>query len=328
MSKPVVEEVLPQLFRAEIPLPRNPLKAVNSYIIRDRERSLVIDTGMNRDECREAMMAALKELQVDLRRTDLYITHMHVDHLGLAVMLARPNSRIYFNRPDAEILARDNVWEFLFQAAARHGFPHEELKEALARHPANRYGFADRLDFTLLQEGDRLAYGPYEFTCVHTPGHTPGHLCLYEPSRKLLISGDHILGDITPNIAAWDERENSLRVYLESLEKVYRMEMDIILPGHRGIVYNGRDRILELKRHHEERLQEVLSIMKTTGPGSAYEVAAQMKWDIDTRDWEQFPLTQKWFATGEAVAHLRYLEEAGAVRRKERDGALIFHLNS
>ena len=88
MSKPVVEEVLPQLFRAEIPLPRNPLKAVNSYIIRDRERSLVIDTGMNRDECREAMMAALKELQVDLRRTDLYITHMHVDHLGLAVMLA------------------------------------------------------------------------------------------------------------------------------------------------------------------------------------------------------------------------------------------------
>jgi glyoxylase-like metal-dependent hydrolase (beta-lactamase superfamily II) len=328
MSKPVFEEVLPQLFRAEIPLPKNPLKAVNSYIIKDKERNLVIDTGMNLEECHMAMMAVLKELQIELRRTDFYITHLHVDHLGLVGRLALPSSRIYFNSPDAEIVALTNVWEFLFQAAARYGFPQKELKDALARHPANRYSATGPFNFKLLREGDRLAYGSYEFTCIHTPGHTPGHLCLYEPSRKLFVSGDHILGDITPNISAWNDAENPLQVYLQSLDKVYRMELDLILPGHRRIVSDCRGRILDLKKHHEERLQEVLSIIKTAGPGSAYEVAAQMEWDIDTRGWEQFPLTQKWFAMGEAVAHIRYLEETGAVRRKERSGTVIFQVSS
>jgi glyoxylase-like metal-dependent hydrolase (beta-lactamase superfamily II) len=259
MSKPVFEEVLPQLFRAEIPLPKNPLKTINSYIIKDKERNLVIDTGMNLEECHTAMMEALGELQIDLHRTDFYITHMHVDHLGLVGRLALPSSRIYFNHPDAEIVALNNVWEFLFQAAARHGFPHKEL---------------------------------------------------------------------TPNISAWDDTDNSLQVYLQSLDKVYRMELDLILPGHRSIVSDCRGRILELKKHHEERLQEVLSIIKSAGAGSAYEVAAQMEWDIDARDWEEFPLTQKWFATGEAVAHLRYLEETGAARRKERNGTIIFQISS
>ncbi len=328
MSEPVFEEVLPQLFRAEIPLPNNPLKATNSYIIKDRERNLVIDTGMNLEECHTAMMAALKELRIDLHRTDFYITHLHVDHLGLVGELTSPSSHIYFNRPDAAIVALHNLWELLFRMASRHGFPKSELKDALASHPANRYSATGPFDFKLVQEGDRLAYGPYRFTCVHTPGHTPGHLCLYEPSRKLFVSGDHILGDITPNISAWDDTENPLKIYLQSLDKVYRMEIDLILPGHRRIVSDCRGRILDLKKHHEERLQEVTSIIKNIGPGSAYEVAAQMEWDIDARSWEQFPLTQKWFAIGEAIAHIRYLEDAGTIRRKQRNDTVIFQISS
>ncbi len=328
MNKPVFEEVLPQLFRAEIPLPNNPLKATNSYIIKDKERNLIIDTGMNLEECHTAMTAVLKELRIDLDQTDFYITHLHVDHLGLVGELAARSSRIFFNEPDAGIVALNNLWELLFQMAARHGFPKNELKDALARHPANRYSATGPFDFKLVKEGDRLAYGPYTFTCVHTPGHTPGHLCLYEPHRKLFVSGDHILGDITPNISAWDDAENPLKIYLQSLDKVYRMEIELLLPGHRRIVSDCRGRILELKKHHEERLQEVASIIKTIGPGSAYEVAAQMEWDIDTRIWEHFPATQKWFAIGEAIAHVRYLEDAGTVRRKQQNDTVLFHISS
>lgn len=73
----MIEEVLPNLYRAEIPLPRNPLKATNSYIIKGRGKSLIIDTGMNREECLEAMSTGLKELDIDLKKTDFFITHLH-----------------------------------------------------------------------------------------------------------------------------------------------------------------------------------------------------------------------------------------------------------
>ncbi len=326
MSKPIIEEILPQLFRAEIPLPQNPLKATNSYIIKAKSSSLIIDTGMNREECLTAMSAVLTDLGIDLRQTDFFITHLHADHLGLVGELAAPSSSIFFNQPDAEIVALANLWELLFQIAAKHGFPQNELKEALAMHPGNRYRAAGPINFELVKEGDRLTYGPYTFTCIHTPGHTPGHLCLYEQSQKLFVSGDHILGDITPNISAWDDAENPLREYLQSLDKVYPMEIELLLPGHRRIVADCRGRILELRAHHQERLQEVTSILKSKGPSSAYEIASRMDWDIVAQSWEYFPVAQKWFAIGEAIAHIRYLEDAGTVQRRQQNGTVLFYV--
>ncbi len=326
MDKPVMEEVLPQLFRAEIPLPKNPLKATNSYIIKASARNLIIDTGMNREECYTAMTAALQELEIDLTQTDFFITHLHADHLGLVSELAGPSSRVFFNRPDAGIVALTDLWQLLFHIAEKHGFPEGELEKALAAHPGNRYSHSGTIDFEFVEEGDELAYGPYTLACVHTPGHTSGHMCLYEPARKFFLSGDHILGDITPNISAWQDDENPLKEYLQSLDKVYRIEIDLLLPGHRRLVNDCRGRILELKEHHRDRLQEVAAIIKTLGRGSAYEVAAQMEWDIDARSWEDFPVAQKWFAIGEAIAHIRYLEDEGRVQRERENGTVQFYI--
>ena len=91
--------------------------------------------------------------------------------------------------------------------------------------------------------------------------------------------------------------------------------MDLMLPGHRSLIRDPIKRIDELKTHHRRRLDEVLTILDSE-PANAYGVASQMNWDIEADSWEDFPLTQKWFATGEAIAHLRYLEEKEAIRRK------------
>ena len=88
---------------------RNPLKCLNSYVILDERRSLVIDTGFRMPECREALTAGLAELGVDMRRADIFLTHLHSDHSGLASELASPGSKIYITREDGrridEILA-------------------------------------------------------------------------------------------------------------------------------------------------------------------------------------------------------------------------------
>jgi glyoxylase-like metal-dependent hydrolase (beta-lactamase superfamily II) len=79
----MIEEIIPHIYKTEIPLPGNPLKSINSYVIRDSERSLIIDTGLSRKECMDAMQAALGELGVNLRNTDFFITHLHADHFAL-----------------------------------------------------------------------------------------------------------------------------------------------------------------------------------------------------------------------------------------------------
>lgn len=312
-----MEEVLPGLQRVEVPLPRNPLKSVNSYVVKGRERDLVVDTGMNREECASVLLHALRELGVDLRKTDFFITHLHADHLGLVSSLASGESRVYFNRPESELLTS---WERIGRLILLTGIPEEELLRMLETHPGRLYGPSTLPTFTFVGEGSRIEVGEFSFTCLATPGHTRGHLCLYEPHRKLLLSGDHVLGDITPNITPLSEEENPLGAYLKSLERTASLGVELVLPGHRRPFRDLRGRVEELKLHHRLRAEEVLSLLEE-GRKTAYELASGMTWDLEG-PWEGFPPIQRWFATGEALAHLRYLEEEGRVRRVE-DGEKI-----
>ncbi len=319
------KEVMPNLYQIEIPLPNNPLKALNSYVIRGPERFLMIDTGMNRKECLEVMHLSLKELNVNLENTDFFITHMHSDHSGLVGVLATTASKVYCSRPDAEIiLSVGSQGDKLLCGARAQGFPEDELKTVLERHPGFKYAPQGNIKIDFVKDGDDVDIGDYHFICVSTPGHTGGHMCLYEPNKKVLISGDHVLDDITPNISLF-LTGNPLEDYLANLEKVYLMDIELTLPGHRNLIYDIRKRVNELRRHHQERAEEILVILQK-GSTDAYHVASQMDWDIDCPSWEQYPTPQKWFATGEAVAHLRYLEGLGKVSKELINNVNIFSI--
>lgn len=321
----MIEEVFADIFRMEIPLPGNPLKAINSYLVRNGSRSLIIDTGMNRPECREAMEACLRELAVDLERTDFFVTHMHSDHVGLVTQLERPSSKVYFNAPDAAAMRNPDPWSQMARFAGLNGFPEADLEAAIRRHPGYRFRSGVPRDFTLLKEKDTLRAGEYDFSCLETPGHTRGHTCLYEPRYKIFFSGDHILDSITPNISLWSEDLDPLDQFLNSLDKIDPYDIEHTFPGHRRPFGNPRRRISELKRHHEARNEEVISILHP-GEKTAYEVAGEMTWEIDCRTWEEFPLPQKWFAGGEALAHLQYLQGKGRVRKEVRAGKFLYSL--
>jgi len=321
----MLEEILPRLYRIVVPLPRNPLKELNSYVIKAPGRSLIIDTGMNREECMSVLSAGLGEIGIDLTRTDFFITHMHADHSGLVSSLATDTSKVYFGQADAAVVGSVDTahWERQMDFARKHGFPEEDIQRAISAHPGFKYSSAGNMDFHILKDGDTVGAGDYLFECIETPGHTRGHLCLYEPDKKILISGDHILIDITPNISLWFDGERPLNDYLASLDKVYNLDVELVLPGHRGFSGNHRQRIDELKRHHQDRADEVFSILGE-GAQSAYQVAMQMSWDIDCEQWQQFPVSQKWFATGEAIAHLYYLVEEGRVRTIMQGQGMLF----
>ncbi len=318
-----MDKIDTDFFRLEIPLPQNPLKAVNSYVIKGPHRTLVVDTGLNRPECRRTLLEGLSALDVDPDTTDFFITHFHADHLALVASIASATSTIYMNAPDVERLMAFFDRERLDRFARTEGFPEQQIDQALARHPAVQYGLERRPAFTPCTDGDTISIGAYRLICVQTPGHSFGHMCLYDASRKYLIAGDHILGDITPNIQCWFDDWNPLALYLESLDTTYRLDVALVLPGHRNVFRDCRGRIDELKKHHAQRLEEVLAILDES-PRDAYQVASRMTWDIVCDSWDRFPVGQKWFAVGEAIAHLRHLLSLRHVTREVVNGRALY----
>jgi len=136
--------------------------------------------------------------------------------------------------------------------------------------------------------------------------------------RIKIFSGDHVLYDITPHIESWNPKVNALKDYLNSLDRVKDLPVRIVLPGHRNFFTDLKSRIEEIKKHHENRVNEVIEILGTNSM-NAYHIASKMTWDIDCENWEQFPAAQKWFAVGEAIAHLQYLENEGKIKRQVID---------
>lgn len=319
------QEIAANIYLISVPLPRNPLRVLNSYLIRGEKRHLMIDTGFNWPECKAVQFEALARLGIDRGDLDFFITHAHGDHVGLLGELAAEGSVVYYSRTDAHIVKRfmqPDYWKASDEFYRMHGFPvirinrnTDDIDDYIAR--------AAKITPVFVEDGDRLEAGPYQFTCVSTPGHSPGHMCLYEPEQQLFFSGDHILDGITSNITPWGGELDCLGLYLESLKKVESMEIKVVLPGHRSLIYDHRRRISELMEHHRRRLAELLEILRA-GEMTAYQAASRMHWDLKYDSWEDFPDFQKWFATGEAVAHLEHLAVLGQVQRvHSNDGELM-----
>jgi glyoxylase-like metal-dependent hydrolase (beta-lactamase superfamily II) len=159
----MIEELKPDLFRIEIPLPETPLKYLNAYVVRSSEKNLLIDTGLNHEICLTAMHSGLLEIGVSLDQTDIFITHLHADHYSLVSELATPETRVWFNRPDAEIVESWDGLEWMFDYSSKHGFPVDRLRVALATHPASKFGTGWTPEFKIITDGECIQYGDYSF---------------------------------------------------------------------------------------------------------------------------------------------------------------------
>lgn len=322
----MANRIADNLWQLEIPLVGNPLKNLNSYLITG-ERNLLIDTGFRQEPCMEAMERQLKELRVDLDRTDIFLTHLHSDHTGLAPELIRLGCRIYMGSTDGLRMTKyqnGDHWQSLYSAYVRDGFSEEEMADLWNSNPAQNAGPRKCDKYVFLENGAELSYGGQTLRCVLTPGHTPGHMCLYAQERKWLFSGDHVLFHITPNICRWEGVQDSLGEYLRSLQMVRDLPVNLLLPAHRAETGNLAERVDELTAHHMRRIGDALQVVRREPELTAYQVAGRMAWSIRSRNWAEFPLTQKYFAVGEALSHLDYLEQRGDVIRTEKNGKFVY----
>ncbi|MCI9330788.1 MAG: MBL fold metallo-hydrolase [Oscillibacter sp.] len=330
----MIEQVGSNIFRIEIPLPKSPLKATNSYFIRGNERNLLIDTGFNQTECREAMDEARNKLGFQMENTDLFLTHIHSDHTGMAGYLYRPEMTVYAGSHYESYLRDPQTAKTYRNADYRTMVLQSGLDEMglcpedSSVHPGYKYASVPVPKIHTIQDGDILHVGDLHLQCIETAGHAPDHFCLYDAQRRVLFSGDHILGTITPNNTLWEEpwtvRNDYLGMYLKNLDKLRSLPIELGLPGHRALILDCHKRIDELKEHHKRRLDLVLKILEDGGRYNAAQVAKQMRWDIRAKSWEDFPPAQKYFAAGEALSHLTHLVFQGIVQKEWKDGKVLY----
>lgn len=280
---------------------------VNSVLIGDEERGyILVDTGL--PETWTQLDHQLRGFLVHNKLRGVVLTHLHPDHCGAAAQLLR-ECAAWLAYHENENLTR--MYPSLLLDSAPHWLPAPVLDAVR--------GFADAMKTTpypskYLVGGTFLhedADGPW--LALHTPGHTPGHICIYNPETSTLVSGDHLLPNETSNIPFYPlQGYNPLRLYLESLAKVMRMGPKKTIPAHGKIFTNVQERIVDIFVHHRRRLREA-AVAVDSGESSIQSIAAEITWSRG-RFLELKPLDQ-WLAILETLSHLEFLTSVGYIKR-------------
>jgi glyoxylase-like metal-dependent hydrolase (beta-lactamase superfamily II) len=293
------------------------LNHVHVYLVEADDGFILIDTGVNTSEAFAGLKRKLDDIGLDFRDiTQVVITHFHSDHCGQAARI-RELGRAQIVMGDTE----RRTWEGV-QAGPNnereeqflhHGLPPEQAKQYAEVLP---YLKSLSLPFEIdlrIRHGHMLLGKRRRLEAFITPGHTPGHVCLFLPEEKMMFSGDHILQKITPNIGLHSySGPDPLGDYLQSLRATLRLGATRLLPSHGPMVEDPEARIHELLQHHDRRLQSCVEALGSV-PQTAYAVSLQ----VFGTSLDHFG---RWMALGETLSHLEHLVRQGQVSKTEEDG--------
>jgi glyoxylase-like metal-dependent hydrolase (beta-lactamase superfamily II) len=303
-----------------VPIPNNPLRYVLVYAFETDRGPFLVDAGWNTDDAYDTLVAGLTQAGFEIGDVQgVLVTHIHPDHYGLAGRIRDASGAwVALHPADADLIqARYQEPEKLLGLMAdmlrRDGAPPDDIDQLKqASMPVRGFVTAVTPDI-LMEDGDRPEVPGWDLTAIWTPGHSPGHLCFYEGRNRLMLSGDHVLPRITPNISFHPQAgPNPLGDYLASLDRVAAYDTEEVLPAHEYRFFDLPARVAQLRAHHQARFEEVLTSIRA-GEDTTWAIASRMTWN---RPWEQIQGFMRRAAVGEALAHLRYLESHGVIREQ------------
>ena len=327
---PPVEEVRPGLWSIPVPIPANPLRYVLVYALELRGGGVaLVDAGWNTDEAWTALndgLAAAGGSITDVRA--IMVTHIHPDHYGLAGRVREASGGwIGLHRADAVMLESrygdtDQLVAAMFRLLAASGVPEEKLPDLALASMVLKSMVTMAVPDVFFEDGKNIDLAGWPLRTIWTPGHSPGHVCFYSEDRKLLISGDHVLPRITPNISVHTQQpSNPLGDYLESLLKLQNLGAEEVLPAHEYRFSDLQSRIEEIIAHHADRLEEIEQVIVDNPGVTAWEITLKLHW---SRPWDEIQPFMQRSANGETLAHCVLLELHDRVRRQGNEPARFF----
>jgi glyoxylase-like metal-dependent hydrolase (beta-lactamase superfamily II) len=278
------ERVLAGVYRLRLPLPWPGVPHCNAWAVRDGERVVLFDTGMHGPDSMAHLERALDMCGLSLEQVRLIVcTHAHSDHYGqAATIVERTGCELWLHPNHAHMTGMaedpDALLDRRIEVARHSGVPEEPLRQWAEERRSRESGIAGVI------EPDRDLVGGVQIDTdvgtwsVHeTPGHAPSHVCLFEPERRLLISGDHLLGRISLYFD-YGYTPDPVGEFQHSLEVVERLGARLCLPGHGRTFADVRAHINGNRALVEQRLEAVLAAI-AAGPLTAFEIVPHVYGD-------------------------------------------------
>src|SRR6056300_100895 len=300
------------IYHIPLELPWSSLGFVNVYLIDDTDGFIMIDCGVNGNHYFELLSKKFSEIDIKFNDIKLLIgTHMHSDHIGLSEKIREEGIPFALYKNSIDFLDKYNDWTIRFKElknyAMTQGAPKSFVSNISEIQTPFYVGKVSRPD-VLLEEG-RIKNLNRDIETIFTPGHEITEISLHDTASKIIFSGDHILPKITPFIPTENKDTDMLAKYTESLDKVDKIEHDIIAPGHGDLISEPHNRIKQMKLHHKRRSEKILTILEEksfTGWEMVNNVFPRKLDDMNLR-----------LAFQETMAHLKYLENLGKVNQEE-----------
>lgn len=320
--------------RIPTPTPFAGLGDINSYLILPRPGGagpVLVDTGVHGDRAWAALGAGLKEFGFGVEDLELILlTHAHPDHCGQAGRIARAAGCEVWIHEDAHRTLRrfdgpDDAERLrsIETQMRQFGVPEEELGNASFSRSRSEDTFKPFEPDRLLVNGDRIELDDFALEVVHTPGHCPEEVIYWQPDGAAILSGDHLLPNITPICLMntpdrpGGERVSAMLQYRDSLARAEDLPARITFPSHGDVIPDHRALIASYRLHTETRS---LKLQRLLGRGEAtvFELASAMF----PRVWRE----QLFLVLSEAIGHLDLLEADGLAVAEPRDGVLRYRL--
>jgi len=304
---------------------------VNAYLIEDSPLTL-IDSGPNSakalDEL-EQLLAARGHRIEDIEL--LVVSHQHMDHFGLASILARRSgaevASLSILAPYLAAYGHETDLEDAFAEALmlRHGIP-IEIVTALRAVSAGFRAWGSAVQVTQkLEDGGELRLRDRTLRVLHRPGHSPSDTVFHDEERSILLSADHLIAHISSNpllarplgSAPGEEgpRPQALITYMDSLERTRAMDLELVLPGHGRPITEHASLIDERFRMHARRAEKIHRMI-VGQPRTAHEIAHEL--------WGNVAVTQAYLTLSEVLGHVDLLLRDGRVEEHEQDGVVSF----
>ena len=305
----------PGVHQITLPIPF-PLQQVHCYLVETGAGWLLVDAGFPSEEARHGLDEAIRRLVGGWDSVvGVIVSHFHPDHSGLAGWIQQQAEiPVYIHEKDFEQLqsmrgmmdeGRSPMDSGPFASLPRDSQPEwERMRET--HEP-----FASlAIEPTLVQGGETLNIDGRELELIWTPGHTEGHLCIYDRADDLLFTGDHLLQRITPHIGLWSPGDvNPLIQFEESCRLVEKLNPGYALPAHEADVERPAERSMEIREHHQTRRVEFLDAV-ASGADTGYKIS-RVVFARRTEPMQQF------MALSETLAHLDALVVEDRLTRSE-----------
>jgi glyoxylase-like metal-dependent hydrolase (beta-lactamase superfamily II) len=312
------ERVVPGLWRLRLPLPWPGIPHCNAWAIAAGDGIVLVDCGLHEPGSLAHLERALAQVSLRLEHVRLLvITHAHADHYGQAATVVDASGCELWMHPNyahmrAALDDRDELLARRFEVARQSGVPVEPLLQWSAGARDRGSGIArlvepDRALATGMTVDTDL--GPW--TVYETPGHAPSHVCLHQPGRRMLVSGDHLLGRVSLYFDyGWTP--DPIGEFLSSLDLVDGLDARLCMAGHGRTFTDVRAHVEANRALVAQRLERVRHAVAEHGPITAYDVVPLLHGEPLSQ------LTAGWWLP-ETLAYLRHLEVLGVVVRVDGD---------